>query len=152
MRKCMKVAFCQILLLLIKVVLFAVGCFFSYPTSESQGGLFPIFARFNHSCTPNVTHRFSKGKRCVFAARDIRCDEELFNSYVCEAPFVCQIDSDPLSRSSSHAFTQVYSNYTDPPTSKKSTDEPVSIFMHMSSMYSKRYTGGTIEWPGHMGC
>ena len=53
-----------------------------YPTTAGKGGLFPIFARFNHSCAQNVTHHFEEGYRRVFAARDICCGEELLNSYI----------------------------------------------------------------------
>jgi hypothetical protein len=53
-----------------------------YPTAPGEGGLFAVFARFNHACTPNVTHRFEEGLRRVFAARDIERGEELLNSYV----------------------------------------------------------------------
>ena len=54
----------------------------AYPISAAQGGVFPLFARFNHSCTPNVTHAFRDGVRRVHASRDIAEGEELLNSYV----------------------------------------------------------------------
>ena len=68
----------------------------AYPTAGGEGGLFPLFARFNHACTPNVSHRWCPadsvpadggpgaggGVRAVFAARDIAAGEELLNSYI----------------------------------------------------------------------
>jgi hypothetical protein len=56
----------------------------AYPTEEGQGGLFPVFARFNHSCTPNVSHRWNGdvGQRLVFATRAVQAGEELLNNYV----------------------------------------------------------------------
>ena len=59
----------------------------AYPVGGGKGGMFPLFARFNHSCTPNVTHSFRDGVRRVHAARDIAAGEELFNSYIdCAQP------------------------------------------------------------------
>ena len=66
----------------------AVGIFRSngYPTDESQeeGGVFLKFSRFNSSCTPNVSHRWSStaGVRFVFATRLIKSGEELLNCYI----------------------------------------------------------------------
>ena len=55
-----------------------------YPLSEDVGGLFPLTARINHSCTPNVHHWWSPDRhvRGVFAARDIKAGEQLTCRYV----------------------------------------------------------------------
>jgi hypothetical protein len=39
-------------------------------------------SRFNHSCLPNVLHRYSKPFERVFAIRDIKKGEELCTSYI----------------------------------------------------------------------
>ena len=39
-------------------------------------------SRFNHSCLPNVLHRYSKPFERIFAIRDIKNGEELYTSYI----------------------------------------------------------------------
>lgn len=50
----------------------------------SQGGLFLILSRFNHSCCPNVHHSWNdtEGARVVHALRDIEIGEELSCTYI----------------------------------------------------------------------
>ncbi|KAF3915226.1 hypothetical protein ABW20_dc0108873 [Dactylellina cionopaga] len=47
-------------------------------------GLFPLSARLNHSCVPNVFHRYSPSidRLTIHALRDIQPGEELFTSYI----------------------------------------------------------------------
>lgn len=49
----------------------------------SRGSVFALSARFNHSCVPNVSHRWSNatGRLVMKAARDIRMGEELTIAY-----------------------------------------------------------------------
>ncbi|GMI61776.1 hypothetical protein ScalyP_jg10188 [Parmales sp. scaly parma] len=57
----------------------------AYPTnSPAEGSLHHLFARFNHSCDPNTSHRYIDllGMRGVWASRNIAEGEELFSSYV----------------------------------------------------------------------
>lgn len=56
----------------------------AYPAGQGKGGLFPLSARINHCCTPNVHIRWSgdRGVRGVFAARDIAAGEQLLGRYV----------------------------------------------------------------------
>ena len=50
---------------------------------DNSGSVMCIEAsRFNHSCLPNVLHRFSKPFERVFAIRDIKKGEELCTSYI----------------------------------------------------------------------
>eukprot|EP00808_Paulinella_micropora_P027310 g45810.t1 len=46
-------------------------------------GLFPVAARLNHSCRPNVHHSFDevKDRLVVYAVTQIKKDQELFTSY-----------------------------------------------------------------------
>ena len=54
-----------------------------YPLQEGVGGMFPLTARINHACTPNVHHIWAADRhaRGVFAARDIRAGEQLTCRY-----------------------------------------------------------------------
>ncbi|KAJ1462002.1 hypothetical protein M885DRAFT_506048 [Pelagophyceae sp. CCMP2097] len=60
----------------------ALGVFQSngYPCGD-DAGVFLAFARFNHSCSPNVSHKFDGTDRFVFAARAIAAGEELCTTY-----------------------------------------------------------------------
>lgn len=52
--------------------------------SDHHMGMFPNAARLNHSCRPNVFHRFNThlGRLTIHALRDIRPGEELLTSYI----------------------------------------------------------------------
>eukprot|EP00940_MAST-03C_sp_MAST-3C-sp2_P000449 g449.t1 len=53
-----------------------------YPVGRN-GGIFTTFARFNSSCTPNVTFRCTpQGVLRVYAAKDVERGSELFNCYL----------------------------------------------------------------------
>eukprot|EP00026_Physarum_polycephalum_P012085 Phypoly_transcript_12356.p1 GENE.Phypoly_transcript_12356~~Phypoly_transcript_12356.p1 ORF type:complete len:347 (+),score=35.40 Phypoly_transcript_12356:42-1043(+) len=51
---------------------------------DSESGLFPIFSRINHSCTPNSNHYFNPalGKETVHAVKDIAAGEEVTTTYI----------------------------------------------------------------------
>ncbi|KAJ6258806.1 hypothetical protein Dda_6860 [Drechslerella dactyloides] len=54
------------------------------PTSLTTLGVFPAAARLNHSCAPNVFHRYNPliQRLTVHALRDIAPGEELLTSYI----------------------------------------------------------------------
>lgn len=47
-------------------------------------GLFPIIARINHSCVPNVYHSWNSSKKAetIYALKDIEKDEEILTTYI----------------------------------------------------------------------
>eukprot|EP00521_Asterionellopsis_glacialis_P017928 CAMPEP_0195307178 /NCGR_PEP_ID=MMETSP0707-20130614/37504_1 /TAXON_ID=33640 /ORGANISM="Asterionellopsis glacialis, Strain CCMP134" /LENGTH=267 /DNA_ID=CAMNT_0040371425 /DNA_START=33 /DNA_END=835 /DNA_ORIENTATION=+ len=49
----------------------------------TEGGVFPIMCRMNHSCTPNIQHLWHEdvGELSLFALRDIEQGEELYVTY-----------------------------------------------------------------------
>lgn len=52
-------------------------------------GVFPLYSRINHSCTPNMHANFNRslGRHTVHAIRNIEAGEELLTSYIdCEKP------------------------------------------------------------------
>ncbi|KAI5240265.1 SET domain-containing protein [Aureobasidium subglaciale] len=56
-----------------------------YPDgSPNKLGVFPNAARFNHSCTPNVYHRYNPNVDCltIHALRDIHPGEEICTAYI----------------------------------------------------------------------
>ena len=58
-----------------------------YPAPSRRGsdeaGVFLRFSRLNHSCAPNVSHKwYDFREKVVFASRDIEAGEELLNNYV----------------------------------------------------------------------
>ncbi|PSK57777.1 Vacuolar protein sorting-associated protein 17 [Elsinoe australis] len=52
--------------------------------ARDQMGLFPLAARLNHSCRPNVFHRHNHliGRLTIHALRDIEAGEEVCTSYI----------------------------------------------------------------------
>ena len=56
----------------------------AYNTGDNDVGLFPKTARINHSCRPNSGNWWSekRGKRVIYAARDIEMGEEITISYI----------------------------------------------------------------------
>jgi hypothetical protein len=55
------------------------NAFFS--TDENKLGLYPIAARLNHSCSPNVGYGFDGWKLRMFTTRDVQAGEELTDCY-----------------------------------------------------------------------
>ncbi|KAE9994530.1 hypothetical protein Vi05172_g1680 [Venturia inaequalis] len=49
------------------------------------GEVYEQASRFNHSCSPNLTHIVRNGKRMFYARRDIKVDEEMTISYIDES-------------------------------------------------------------------
>mmetsp|Transcript_8184 Transcript_8184/g.11801 ORF Transcript_8184/g.11801 Transcript_8184/m.11801 type:complete len:272 (+) Transcript_8184:49-864(+) len=52
-------------------------------SNASEGGVFPIMCRMNHSCDPNVQHHWDEQLELLFlfATRDIQKGDELYCSY-----------------------------------------------------------------------
>jgi hypothetical protein len=50
----------------------------------TQGGIFPLLSRINHSCLPNVHHNWNpyKEMETIYAIRDIEQEEEILTSYI----------------------------------------------------------------------
>jgi SET and MYND domain-containing protein 4 len=44
-------------------------------------GIFPRISMLNHSCSPNIRHRFNGKKLTIFASEDIEENFEIFNCY-----------------------------------------------------------------------
>jgi hypothetical protein len=52
--------------------------------SATQGGIFPLISRINHSCLPNVHHNWNpyKEMETIYAIKDIEPEEEILTSYI----------------------------------------------------------------------
>ncbi|GFH47568.1 hypothetical protein CTEN210_04043 [Chaetoceros tenuissimus] len=52
-----------------------------FSTDEHSHGLYPIAARLNHSCCPNVGYGFDGWKMRMYTTRDVQPGEELYSCY-----------------------------------------------------------------------
>ena len=52
-----------------------------FSTDEHSNGLYPIAARLNHSCCPNVGYGFDGWKMRMYTTRDVQPGEELYSCY-----------------------------------------------------------------------
>lgn len=81
------------------LTLIAIASFRTNATSMGPGdgfGVFALYSRINHSCTPNVyaSYNHSLGRHTVHAIRDIKAGEEILTSYVdCAQPIAERSDT-----------------------------------------------------------
>ena len=52
-----------------------------FSTDEHSHGLYPIAARLNHSCAPNVGYGFDGWKMRMYTTRDVQPGDELYSCY-----------------------------------------------------------------------
>lgn len=66
--------------------LYSIHMYNSWGQTENgfEMGIFPIFSRINHSCSPNAFHEYNKilKQLTVHALRDIKAGDQIFITYV----------------------------------------------------------------------
>jgi len=67
-----------------EIILVAIFANNSVGLGDSSGGVFLTYSHMNHSCVPNVQHKYNPklGEGTVFAIRDIEEGEEILTTYV----------------------------------------------------------------------